>query len=259
MTQQTTPQPPAQHRPRPAGIAGLTKMSTTAGVGLQEYRALSPPAVAALVCGLASWLAALHPLLLLVPLAAVVLGGLAAAQIGGSRGTRGGMPLAMLGLVLGAGFLGYVGVGEIAQRSRDAGYRDEINRLVADFGNDLVAGDYRAAYDLTSDGFRREFSYKIFHDSLSQLPLVEQVGRRQYGDYTGTRTNGLAEITPATGAGRVSGQAMLIVTTQNSEPIRQPVLVTRTPDGWRIVEFGVWFPRDPRALRDSGEVSRNRR
>ena len=258
MTQTTQTTPPSTTEPareaRPAGIAGLSRMSTTAGVGLQEYRALSPLAVAAVVCGAAGWLAVLHPLLLLVPLAAVVLGGLAVAQIVRAAGTRGGLALAVVGLALGLGFLGYILVTTTLRRGGDAAYRAEIKQLAETFGSDLVAGDYRAAYDLTSDGFQGEFPFPVFRSTMAGLPQIrDENGAQSYGDYTGARSNDLAEVTRDPATGRVGAEAMLIVGTSASEPIRQPVLLTRTPGGWRIVEFGVWFPRDPRRLRDSGE------
>ena len=254
LTDPPTTTPEADAAPTPRGLAGLHKMSTTAGVGLQEYRALSPPAVAAVVLGVASWLALLHPLLLLVPLAAVVLGGLALAGVVRSGGTQGGALLAVVGLVLGAGFLAYAGLGDLSLRRDDARQRDDIAALARSFGEDLVKGDYRAAYDLTSEGFRGEWPFDVFRASLSQLPLVgDGNGNARYGAYVSARTNGLARLSRDPSTGRIGGEALLIVAMASSEPIRQPILLIRGQDGWRITQFGVWFKRDPKKLRQSGE------
>src|SRR5205823_1704721 len=52
--------------------AGLTKMSTTAGVGTGEYVAVNPVAVAAFLLGLATAAVLLADILLVIPLAGIV-------------------------------------------------------------------------------------------------------------------------------------------------------------------------------------------
>src|SRR5688572_4627060 len=107
MTQPTPPSasppapPPAAAPGKAAGLARLRKMSTTAGVGLGEYRAVNGLAVASLVLGVASWMSWLHPLLFLLPVLALVLGVIAMVQIRGSEGTQSGIVLAGLGILLG--------------------------------------------------------------------------------------------------------------------------------------------------------------
>src|SRR3954454_16156428 len=100
--------------PRPDGddapdaLAGLHKMSTTAGITSQEYVAINIPAIVALVLGLASVVAVLNPVLLVVPLAAIVTAFAALSQIRASNGTQTGRPFAILGIVLALAIGGYV-------------------------------------------------------------------------------------------------------------------------------------------------------
>jgi hypothetical protein len=72
----------------PDPLARLKKMSTTAGIGYgQEYVAVNPVAVAALLLGVGSLLVFLHDVLLLIPLAGVVCAVIAWRQISNSNGT----------------------------------------------------------------------------------------------------------------------------------------------------------------------------
>ena len=91
-------------------MSRLKKMSTTAGVGSQEYVAISPLAIVTVLTGVASVLAFLADVLLVVPLVAVVCGIIAWRQVRSSNGTQTGIGLAALGmllaLLLGGGFRG---------------------------------------------------------------------------------------------------------------------------------------------------------
>src|SRR3954464_12472461 len=68
----------------PDPLASLKKMSTTAGVGSQEYVAVNPGAGAALRLGVASLLVSRHDVLLLIPAAGVVCAIVAWRQISNS-------------------------------------------------------------------------------------------------------------------------------------------------------------------------------
>ena len=242
MTQETLP--PADATPtKPTGIAGLRRMSTTAGVGIQEYRAVNTLAVAGVVCGASSWLGLLHPLLLSVALAAVVLGSAGVVQVRRSRGTQGGLMLAVAGVVLGVGIGGAVLVRDAAAAGADRANRAAIEQTAVRFGDALAADDYRAAYDLTTGSFQDENSFEAFRDFLSSIPtLPDASGRPLYGPWTGARSNGLAEVTRDASTGDLYAEALLIVSVKSADPFRQPVRLARGRDGWRIRQFGTWFP-----------------
>src|SRR6476660_5325715 len=65
----------------PDPLASLHKMSTTAGITSQEYVAINIPSIVAFVLGIASLVAVLNPVLLVLPLAAVVTAYAALSQI----------------------------------------------------------------------------------------------------------------------------------------------------------------------------------
>src|SRR5438046_4707720 len=81
-------------------LARLHKMSTTAGLGTTEYVAINPVSVTAFFAGLASGLALLDPILLAVPVLAIVLSIVALHQISRSAGTQTARGLARGGLLV---------------------------------------------------------------------------------------------------------------------------------------------------------------
>src|SRR5687768_5180367 len=91
---------PTQPRPdAPAGAEGddalthLHKMSTTTGLGSTDSVAINAPSVWAVSLGLASALAIVDKILLIVPVAGVICAIVALYQIGKSAGTQTGRGL----------------------------------------------------------------------------------------------------------------------------------------------------------------------
>ena len=241
---QSTPDQPATDKADKApagGLAGLARMSTTAGVGLQDYRAVSPLAVAAAVCGAAAWVALLHPLGLIVPLLAVGLGVAALMGVRRSVGTQGGLALAVVGLLLGAGLGGYAIFQQVSGSYDRAAQRRDVDAALAEFGRALAAGDVRAAYGLTGEGFQREFDFAAFEERLAGF-------ERAYGGFESARGNELADVARDAQTGQRLAEAMLIVEVEAAdEAVRQTVRLSREPgQAWRIEEFGLWFPRERR-------------
>src|SRR5690349_615074 len=83
----------------PDPLRSLHKMSTTAGISSQEYVAINTAAVWTAALGVASLFALIDPILLVIPLAAVVFGFVALHQIKDSNGTETGRSWAWLGLL----------------------------------------------------------------------------------------------------------------------------------------------------------------
>src|SRR5215212_4817149 len=81
-------------------LAHLHKMSTTAGLGSGDYVAVNGTAVFALLVGLASALALMSEVLLILPLVAIVASVMAWQQIRNSNGTQTGKGLAIAAMVL---------------------------------------------------------------------------------------------------------------------------------------------------------------
>src|SRR5207249_5999139 len=100
---QTPPQTPADDEP----LAHLHKMSTTAGLGSGDYVAVNGTAVFALMLGVASALALMTEVLLIIPLVCVIASVIAWGQIRHSNGTQTGKRLVIAALVLGLGLGGF--------------------------------------------------------------------------------------------------------------------------------------------------------
>ena len=79
--------------------SGEARLSSVDDLGLDQYRAIAPSAVAALVLGLASPLALIHPLLWIIPPLAAGLAAWALVQIAINRGLT-GRSAALIGLML---------------------------------------------------------------------------------------------------------------------------------------------------------------
>src|SRR5688572_29594402 len=102
-------------------LAHLHKMSTTAGLGSGEYVAVNGAAVFALLLGLASMLALLEEVLLVIPLTAVIVGIIAWRQINQSNGTQTGKGLVAIAMLFAVGFGGFVVARETTHGMRTRG------------------------------------------------------------------------------------------------------------------------------------------
>lgn len=237
-----TPTPGSPHAPSPQGstqgLARLHKMSTTAGVALGEYSAVNALAVTSLVLGVASWMVWLHPLLYLAPMGAIALGLVAILQIRRSNGTQSGTGLAGLGILLAIALGGWALAGDLRQRKRTAADRTEISVMLEQFGSALAAGDYDAAYQFTSENFRREIDAETFRNGMA-------AESSRLGGIRGATSNQLARVMEDD-AGNATAEAMLVVELPGPDPLRQQVSLVREEQGWRILEFEAWFPRQGR-------------
>ena len=110
----------------PDPLANLHKMSTTAGITSQEYVAINIPSIISVVLGVASVVAVLNPVLLVVPLAAVLTALASLSQIRASNGTQTGRGFAILGIVLALGIGGFVFARAIANRFQTQRTRDVL-------------------------------------------------------------------------------------------------------------------------------------
>src|SRR5262245_38263315 len=107
-------------------LAGLHPMSRTAGLGAQDYVAINPVAVTTLLLGLASSLALVTGMLLIIPIAGIICAIVGLWQIRNSNGTQSGRLLASSGMGLCIVFAGLVGARQIAIDIRDRADRDAV-------------------------------------------------------------------------------------------------------------------------------------
>lgn len=237
--------PPTDNRPPTAQdpdgsdpLAHLHKMSTTAGLGSTDYVAINGPSVVAVILGLASALAVVHTILLIVPIAGVVCAAVALYQIGKSGGTQTGRGLAILGLLLSLGFAAYVGYAAIAKVQQENRDSAAIELLIADFSAHTQKGEFDQAYALFSPRFQERVSAPMFADIMRNVQ-----SHPQWGKLEGITTNGRYDFAsdPATG-GRI-GQAMLLMKLDKfTEPSRQEAVFRLVGGQWKFENIPGLFP-----------------
>ncbi len=242
--------PPATVAPVPAAssladggddpFTRLHKMSITAGLGSGDYVGISGLAIAAVLLGVASALVLFHSTVLLaVPLAGLTCAALAWVEVGRSNGTLTGRGLAVLGGVLSLGFGGYETVNSVSSGVAANRSRREVITLIHDFGQDVVAGRYPAAYDRCDARFHSYVPVRAFEGtwrSWQHSPYL--------GELTGIDWNNLLsfETDPVTGQGIAAGMVLLRYD-HSTEPVRTDMFFQQGDDGrWMIGRIPQFFP-----------------
>jgi len=183
----TAPQPPVTETdpietdPQKASesLLHLHKMSTTAGLGSQDYAEVNVTAVVAVLFGLASLLAIASPILLVFPIVGVGLSLIALRQVRRSNGTQTGAGLAILGLILSgaitAVIFSYQGVQALHRRADE----QAIAALCTQYGQYIDQRKFAEAYDLFDADFQNRLGKQTFINQLSAMqnhaPLVPPV------------------------------------------------------------------------------------
>jgi hypothetical protein len=245
----------AERRPSPADpdgpdpLAHLHKMSTTAGVSSQEYVAINIPSIVALVLGLASVVAVLNPVLLVVPLAAVITALAALSQIRASNGTQTGRPFAILGIVLALGIGGFVLVRAVTERLQTQADRQAIASRIEELGRLVRAKEYDAAYKLFSTRFQNRISRETFGARWEAAQSVRDLGRINSIEWN--RTNILFQADPASGA-RVGFAASWVKFENGNEPARYTFEFRKSGPTWEIDDLPSLFPPPEKPRRGSG-------
>ncbi len=161
-------------------------MSTTAGLGSGDYVAINGNAIASVLLGVASgFLLMGNWVLLLLPLAGIICGGLAFRQIVGSNGTQAGRGLAGLGLLLCLGLGGFYSVRQGVDALRNHGDQDDIVHLITQFGDMISADRYADAYTLLDERMKQqvplaEFALKWKMQNSS--PLLGRVAKMEWNN-----------------------------------------------------------------------------
>jgi hypothetical protein len=136
---------------------------------LEEYRAVSLTAVAALGLGCASALALASPLLAVIPLAAIVAGVLALRGIAAAGGRLVGRSLAIVGICLAALFVGW---GLAQHFSRQATVASQAIRVADGWLALVKRGELEAAHQLTLPHPRRAGSAKAVSELYRASPQL---------------------------------------------------------------------------------------
>jgi hypothetical protein len=230
-------------------LARLKKMSTTAGIGYgQEYVAVNPAAVAALLLGLASPLVFVHDVLLLVPLAGVVCAAIAWQQIRNSNGTQTGRIMALAGLVLclaiGGGRLAWNVIGGWANRADKA----QIEKLISQLGEHLSHEEYQAAYNMFTPPFQQRVGLQRFTDTYQQANA-----HPDGGGIKGMEWNGRVEFEEeAESKARIAYAMAFFSFRKAEEPGRIMVVLRKDGGRWQLDDVPAMFPRDKKAAGAAG-------
>jgi hypothetical protein len=226
----------------PAGgqeaLSHLYHMSTTAGVGSQDYVAINPTSIAALLLGLGSVVVVLGYILLLVPAVGIVCAIVALIQISRSNQTQTGRGLAISGLVLcvlfAGGRLGFAGY----QRLHTASDERQVAQLMHELGDDLEARRYDQAYALFDDRFRARVDMAEFTQEFDNFIKVG-IGRVLSIEWN--RQGMEFEQTPDSGT--TYGTAMgLFRFASGGEPTRLVIQFDKISGQWKITSIPNLFP-----------------
>jgi hypothetical protein len=228
----------------------LHKMSRTAGLGTTEYVAVNPLAVTAAVFGLASAMVTFDAIFLLVPAVAVVLGLVALRQIRRSAGTQTGKALAWGGIVLAALFAAFVGSRHVMAMLASRDDEAQINRALADFGADIAARNYDAAYAR----FSSELAGRVTKQNLADQFNIRH-DSPAYGNIVAMKGNGVVkfEETDVPGA-RPTAWTYGILTLKlgaETREDREAMFFIKTDGKWLIDDIPGIFPK-PQKLPSPG-------
>ena len=223
----------------PDPLAKLHHMSTTAGLGTTEYVAINPMAVASILLGLASALALLDNILLIIPIAAIVCSVIAMRQISNSNGTQTGKGLVTLGLLLAIGFAGFIGSRAATAAMRTRSDRDAIASLVKDFENRIKTSDFDGAYGLFTERFHKIVSKQTFVERWTYIR-----DKAPYGNVASITWNGEVVFEYDRAAGVPMAYSIVIIQfTKNPEPSRQEAQFAKSDAGkWEFEGLPNVFP-----------------
>ena len=231
---------PTGSQPSPEDpLATLHRMSTTAGLGSQDYVAINLWAVVTLVLGIACSLVLLSNMLLVIPLAAIVFGIASLRQISGSNGTQTGRGIAWLGMLLGVGMCAFVGVRQYQDWSAARAEQAAIEQTVAALDKLVLSGKYAETWDLFSNRFKQAkgLTQEQFAARWKQLDSNET-----YGKITGIHTNNRIAM-EVMGDGTKAAATMIVITfSKTDQAIRREMYFRKEPTGWIIEDIPVLFP-----------------
>ena len=223
----------------PDPLASLHKMSTTAGVGTQEYVAVNVTAVVAVLLAVLGALSMVVDILLVIPLAAVICAVVALRQIKDSNGTQTGRGLAWAAVVLSVLFAGGVGSRKLMEHAQLREDNRQIQGLIVALGNDVKAGKWQEAYDLFSPRFQARVNLKAFSDRWDALQKNPYFGKVKEMKGNGLLDQGVDNQTNAPIAG-----TMVLIQSEDANvgETRQEGYFIKQGGAWKIENIPSIFP-----------------
>lgn len=222
--------------PADAHLSQLHTMSTTAGVTNVGYVAVNQTAVVAMFLGLASALALLGLLLLVIPLVGIVFAVVALRQVKDSGGTQTGKGLAIVGLILCL----LLGGGEVVKEGLEiAANRDDENKIaatLADVGRFVREGKFAEAYALFDDAFQNRVKPEKFKETWEQFQDPKALDRM-----TSMEWNGVSPRIESAG-GSPLAEARAVIKFKRAAADRFDVTLRKVGSKWLIARLPVFFP-----------------
>ena len=258
-------------------LTGLRKMSTTAGVGLSDYVAINPIAIASTLLGLGSVLVPVldYNFLLIIPIAAVVTAIIAWRQIRRSNGTQTGNGLALLGVVLAVLIGGGTVAAQVITTIRYKPDTDQVSAMVAKLGDEIrlanqeevlarpatptsrpaltMGPQKRTAAEIDHEiAMRRHYhtAYMMFSDKFRARVIEERFARKwsemNFGGAGGLKSmqwNGHIDYQSDTGSGAPVAELVAWIHLNNSqELIHEDMIFTKIAGPWEIDDIPSLFP-----------------
>ena len=241
-TPATRTAPPTNDAGRDPAVAGLFRMSRTAGVGLQDYAEVNVLAVTGLLLGVASFLAVVVPdtlAILVVPLAAAIVSLVALVQVRRSNGTQTGLFLAIGGLALAALFAGIHLYGYTKTTWIEKKWTGELNALVAKLLPASTTQGATGAYQLFDDRFREQVTLETFNRTMQpRMQVITEVKVNDLVVYT-TSDDGIVTaqtLLQLSGSGKNPDGTARPFSVDEGVEFRKPV-----GQGWQIHSLAGWF------------------
>jgi hypothetical protein len=234
---QTTTEPNPDPTVASEHLLHLHKMSTTAGLGSGEYVAVNVTAVLTIICGLASVLAILGNLLLVIPAVGTVLGICAIVQISRSNGTQTGRLLAWTGLILSVLIGGGLVTTQIVQAAERAQDEKDIAALAHQFGQLINEDKYDDAYDLFDSSFHSRWTLQQFESRLAAYQHSTAMPH-----VTAVEWNSIPPMFDTSPEGdEIARVVFKVYYTNMPEADREDARMVRADGVWRFDEFSKFF------------------
>ena len=229
-------QAPAQ-APADDPIARLHRMSTTAGVGTQEYVAINTLAVVAALLGVSTALSFVGAPFMVVGAAGLICGIISLRQIRSSNGTQGGRSLAWVGILLSLLFVGLALANtarEVAVQKRE---EQRINNIIAQLRDAIVTENYDKAYPLFAPEFQQAWPLPAFRQRFVYY-------KQYYLQVQDIQPNGIFRFARS-GDGQIAETRVLIKVQKFSELDGRSIAFRRTSDSddWKILQFELFDQR----------------
>ena len=209
-----TPNQSSKHDPAVDNdqLLHLHKMSTTAGLGTQEYAAVNVTSVVAVLFGLASLLSMANVVLLVIPVVGVILGFIGLRQVQKSNGTQTGKGLAITGLLLSGIITTVIFSYQAVKEYHTRADQQAIAALCHKYGDLVAQNKFDEAYSLFDDEFKNRVNQQAFTVHLTNI----QNQGTLLPPMSGFDWNGLAEFQPADN-GEITADSVMIVRYKGSE------------------------------------------